>query len=80
MGSYSLSSGEFFVCILQVYSAHHERDGHVGIEVGKPEVGGAQQNEIQVPGFDEEDEALGNEQAKGEAEDDGKGYDRMQDG
>ena len=67
MGFYSLSSGEFFVCTLLVYHAHHEKDGHVGIVLGKAGPGGAQQDEIQVP-------------AKGEAEDVGKGYERMQDG
>ena len=68
MGSYCLSSAEFFVCTLLVYPAHHERDEHMGIVWRKagPGPGGAQQDEIQVP-------------AKGEAEDDGKDYERMQD-
>ena len=79
MGFYSLSLGGFFVCTLLVYPAHHEKDEHVGIEWGKAEVGVAQQDEMQVPGFHKEAQALGNEQAKDEAEDDGKGYEKMQD-
>ena len=65
MGFYFLSSAEFFVCTLLVHPVHHERDGHREI-VAAP--GGEQQDEIQVP-------------VKGEAEDedDGKGYERMQD-
>ena len=79
MGSYFLFSVEFFVCTLLVYPAHNEKDVHVGIKKGKPVQGGAQQDEMQAPGFHKEAQALGNEQAKGRAEDDGKGYERMQD-
>ena len=77
MGSYFLFSVEFFVCTLLVYPAHHERDGHKRIVSGKVEPGWALQDEIQVFGFDKEAEALGNKQARGEAEDDGKGYEKM---
>ena len=77
MGFYSLSSGEFFVCTLLVYHAHHEKDGHVGIVLGKAGPGGAQQDEIQVSA---KGEAEDDGKAKVEAEDVGKGYERMQDG
>ena len=66
MGFYFLSSAEFFVCTLLVHPAHHERDGHMGIVWGTAGPGEAQEDQIQVP-------------VKGEAEDDGKGYERMQD-
>ena len=66
MGSYCLSSAEFFFCTLLVHPARHERDGHMGIVWGTAGPGEAQEDQIQVP-------------VKGEAEDDGKGYERMQD-
>ena len=68
MGSYCLSSAEFFVCTLLVHPAHHERDGHMGIVWGAAGLGEAQQDEIQVPVKGEDED-----------EDDGKGYERMQD-